>query len=248
MKGFNYAFVQKAEQPKKHELYIYDDITSAPHINWTTWSIEDSETSAEHFKKVLAEIPAEDEITVYINSAGGEAYEAIAIANQLRRHGHTTGIVDGMCHSAAFNILQGCDKRIMNPGTSAIIHNMWTIVQGNANDLRAAADSLDASMASCRQLYLERANITEEKLIELLDAETNLTPEQALEYGFIDEIGRTTEPAEQTASAEEERIASNENANRINSQLMEMVLGSTEPTKMKQGDAVKRDGFNRLFS
>ena len=65
---------------------------------------------------------------------------------------------------------------------------MWLQIAGNAEDLRKAADDLDVLMESNRQIYLERINISEEELIEMLENETYLTPEQAVEMGFADEI------------------------------------------------------------
>ena len=71
-----------------------------------------------------------------------------------------------------------------------MIHYAWNIVAGNATQLRKAADDLDTIMAGNRQSYLQKSNgkITEEKLIELLDAETWLTADQCIEYGFADEL------------------------------------------------------------
>lgn len=186
--GFNYVF-QLSQDSGEHELYIYDDIRELGDFNWETWSYDESETSAKHFRDLLSEIPDGDPITVYINSRGGDAYQAAAIASMLRRRsGKVTTVVDGASHSAAFTILQAGSHRVMNRGTSAIIHNMWTYAAGNSKQLREIADQLDIAMEGEIAYYMERAKISREKLIELLDAETTLTPEKALEYGFIDEI------------------------------------------------------------
>jgi len=84
--------------------------------------------------------------------------------------------------------LQAADRRIMGLGTSLLIHNMWLSIAGNADDLRKAADDLDVLMESNRQIYLERANVTEEELIDMMNKETYLTPEKAVEMGFADEV------------------------------------------------------------
>lgn len=76
----------------------------------------------------------------------------------------------------------------MGLGTSLLIHNMWLSIAGNADDLRKAADDLDVLMESNRQIYLERANVTEEELIDMMNKETYLTPEKAVEMGFADEV------------------------------------------------------------
>lgn len=113
----------------------------------------------------------------------------MAIYNLLKQKAnHKVGIVDGAAHSVAFLILQACDERKMCLGTTALIHNMWICCAGNATQLRKYADDLDDMMEANRQVFLERATITEERLKELLEAETYLTPDTALEYGLIDEI------------------------------------------------------------
>ena len=98
--------------------------------------------------------------------------------------------VDGFAYSIASVIMQAADRRIMGMGTSLLIHNMWLSVAGNAKELRKAADDLDVLMESNRQIYLERVNISEDELIEMLDSETYLTPEKAVEMGFADEVGK----------------------------------------------------------
>ena len=182
--------------PNTYDMYIYDDVAARGKFDWETWTEMPSETSAKYFRDKLSEIPADAVINLYINSNGGEVKEGVGIYNQLKRHGaKVNGIVDGNAYSVAFLILMACDHKTMNLGTSALVHNMWTIVAGNAKTLRKEADDLDKLMESNRQIFLEASGgkITEEKLIELMDAETFLTPDECLEYGFIDEVNRQQE-------------------------------------------------------
>ena len=86
----------------------------------------------------------------------------------------------------------------MGQGTTAIIHDMWKTVSGNAADLRAEADNLDVAMDSCVALFMQRAKISEDELREMMHKTTTLSPQMALEYGLIDEIG--VAPKEETAS------------------------------------------------
>lgn len=178
---------QQAAGPTK--LYLYDDVTKYGGFDWYTWSYSESETSANYFKEALEEIQDGSEIELHINSNGGSVSEGTTIYNLLKQKDCTvTGIVDGVAHSIAFLILQACDKRIMNLGTSALVHNMWMECYGNAEQLRKYADDLDTLMESNRQVFLERATIDDATLQELMDAETYLTPDKALEYGLIDEV------------------------------------------------------------
>jgi len=178
-----------------HDLFIYTDISAFGTFDWDTFSFVESETSADHIRDLLAEIPDTDEIHVHINSNGGDASEAVAIASMLRsRKGRTVAVVDGAAHSAAFTIVQGCSERVMYSGTTAFIHNAWADVSGNAAELRAAADALDATMVAVTDMYMERATCTRDELVALFDAGTMLSPEKALELGLIDRIATGTDP------------------------------------------------------
>lgn len=194
-KLFNYCFQQAAGGV--HKLYIYDDVKAYSRFNWETWKYEESETSAKYFREKLEQIPDTDTIELHINSNGGSVKEGVAIYNQLKQKKcKKVGYVDGVAYSVAFVILQACDERIMGIGTSALIHEIWIETCGNAKELRKMADDLDVLMESNRKIFLERSNLTEQQLIEMMEAETFLTPEQCLEYALIDEVGtyRAEEP------------------------------------------------------
>lgn len=186
-KPFNFCFQQAGNNV--HKLYIYDDVTAYGTFDWTTWTFKDSETSAKYFREQLAAIPDTDTIELHINSNGGSVKEGVAIYSQLKQAAcKKIGYVDGVAYSVAFLILQACDERVMGLGTSALVHNMWMSVDGNAKELRKAADDLDVLMESNRKIFLERSNLEEQQLIEMMEAETFLTPEKSLEYGLIDRI------------------------------------------------------------
>lgn len=193
-KQTKYCFRQEAGS-NVHQLFIYDDVSEYGTFDWWTWEYKESETSAEYFRKALAEIPETDTIELHINSYGGSVKEGVAIYNQLKQKKckEIVAYVDGFAYSIASIILQAADRRVMGLGTSLLIHNMWLQVAGNAEDLRKAADDLDVLMESNRQIYMEKVNITEEELIAMLATETYLTPQQAVEMGFADEVSNTSD-------------------------------------------------------
>lgn len=167
------------------ELYIYSTVERD---SW--WS--ESETSANYFRDELAKHPNAKEITIYINSLGGSVMEGIAIYNQLRRHpAHKTVRIDGFACSIASVIAMAGDTIIMPKNTVMMIHNAWTFAMGNSAELRKAADDLEIINQASRQAYLDKAGdkLSEEKLTELLDAETYLTAVQCMELGLIDSYG-----------------------------------------------------------
>ncbi len=204
----HYCFRQEAGSDV-HKLYIYDDVSEYGTYDWWTWEYTESETSAEYFRKALAEIPGNATIELHINSYGGSVKEGIAIYNQLKQKKckEIVAYVDGFAYSIASVIMQAADRRIMGLGTSLLIHNMWLSVAGNAKELRKAADDLDVLMESNRQIYMERVNITEDELIEMMDNETYLTPEKAVEMGFADEVGKAEMPAPDITKQLQQQLA-----------------------------------------
>ena len=181
--------MEPVQEANLTRLYLYDDVTEYGEFDWETWDYKESETSAKYFAGKLGEIPDGQTIELHINSNGGSVKEGVAIYNLLKqKQSHKIGIVDGVAHSVAFLVLQACDERKMCLGTTALIHNMWMYCAGNATQLRKFADDLDAMMEANRQVFLERATITEDELKTLMEQEAYLTPDKALEYGLIDAI------------------------------------------------------------
>lgn len=227
----NFCFQQSGNV---HKLYIYDDVSEYGEFDWTTWTYKESETSAKYFRKSLGDIPDGSTIELHVNSNGGSVKEGVTIYNLLKqKNAHITGIVDGVAYSVAFLILQACDERVMCLGTSAMIHEMWVSACGNARELRKLADDLDVLMQSNRQVFLERSNLEEQELAEMMTAETFLTPDQCIEYGLIDRIEGKTEVKDtslalqqrvtQLSEALEQRKTLQELAVLMNPQLAELV-------------------------
>jgi len=192
--------LKQAVQLDALDLHIYGYIEEMTY-DYATGNVAVSENSAKHFREALEAFPDVKQINVFVNSLGGYVIEAMAIRNQLKRHpAHVTGYVDGLAASAATFILTACDTVKMYSNTEQLLHNAESLSAGNANDHRKNAEVLDALMVGNRKAYLEKSNgkITEEKLIEILEAAAWLSAEQCLEYGFCDEI--ITEKADMTAA------------------------------------------------
>ena len=187
-----WEFKQSAD-PAVAELYIYGDVESDS-TNFWTGEVQRSETSANAFRAALEKSPELAQINIYINSYGGSVFEGTAIYNQLRRHpAHKTVYVDGFACSIASVIAMAGDEVVMPKNTLMMIHNMWMRAYGNAAELRKAADDLDVINTAGRQAYLQKAGdkLTEERLSEMMDAETWLTAEQCVELGLADRLADT---------------------------------------------------------
>lgn len=177
-----------------HKLYIYDEVSAQGKFNWNTWNYDESETSAKYFRNQLDDIPNGETIELHVNSAGGNVGEGVTIYNLLRQKAGTgsriVGYVDGMAYSIAMTIAMACDEIHMGLGTSMFLHNPWTVVSGNADQLRAMADQLDELSEASLQLYMSRATgITVDELREMMKKETMLAPDKCLQYGFCDVVG-----------------------------------------------------------
>lgn len=172
---------------------IYGDITSYP--------FDESDVSAFNLSKELEKVTAKT-IEVYINSYGGEVAEGLAIYNALKRHkAKVKTYVDGFACSIASVIAMAGDERYMYPTSLLMIHNAWTYASGNSADLRKVADDLDIMTSSSIKAYKEHVNISEEEIKELLDNETWLTADEALEKGFITKIAADTKNNKSNQSA-----------------------------------------------
>lgn len=173
------------------EIFIYDDIEADGYDWWSRETIE-SETSAKAIGAMLEQNADAKEIRMYVNSRGGSVLEAMGIRAHLLRHSaeKKTAYVDGWAASAASFILTACDEIVMLHGSVQMLHAMWAIVAGNADQLRKAADDLDRMMAGNRQIYLERSGdkLTEDELIQIMEAESWLTADECIQYGLADRI------------------------------------------------------------
>lgn len=191
MKPKFYSLAQNGEEAN---LSIYGDITSWP------WE-ELGEVSAVNLSRQLEQLEGVSRINVYINSYGGEVAEGLAIYNSLKRHpAQVVTYCDGFACSIASVIFMAGDVRVMNEASLLMIHNAWSVAQGNAAELRKVAKDLETITSASVAAYLSKVNITEEKVRSLMDKETWLSPAKALEYGFATEVNATeTENVSQNA-------------------------------------------------
>lgn len=156
-------------------------------------------------------------IDIYINSNGGSVFDGIAMYNVLKRHkAYKRVYVDGFACSIASVIAMVGNKIVMPKTSMMMIHNPWTVAVGNAEELRKIADDLDLMSEVIKNAYLSKTNLDEDKLSELMDAESFLTAEQCFEYGFCTQLGDETEQsveAVETALNDYQNLYANKLAN-----------------------------------
>lgn len=188
-----------ANDSNSADIFIYGEITKY------AWS-EDGDQSATTFKNELDALgDGIETINLYVNSPGGSVFEGITIHNMLKRHkAKVIAHVDALAASIASVIIMAADEIRMPSNSMLMIHNPWTLAMGNAAELRKQADDLDRIGNSSKQSYLQKAGdkLTDEKLQELLDAETWLSADEAFSYGLCDVV----EEANQMAASISEEI------------------------------------------
>lgn len=173
-------FYQLDDTEPEADLYIFGDIVG------NGW--KDSDRGGYEIVQELKNVSA-PAINVHINSYGGEVSEGLAIYNVLRESGKTvTTICDGFACSAASVVFMAGDVRIMRPASLLMIHNAWTYADGNADELRKAAADLDTITSASVEAYKVVAKISEEEIKQLMDAESWITPTDAVKYGFATDI------------------------------------------------------------
>lgn len=188
----------KAEEPKVGKIDIYGDIVFG---KWDKWTEDD--VAASEFKDDLESLGDVDTISVSINSYGGDVFAGQAIHSMLRAHPAQVEVyVDGIAASIASVIAMAGDVVRMPVNAMLMVHNPWTFAIGNADYMRKMADDLDKIRESLVAAYMHKVGgkITEDELTALLDAETFLTAEESVSFGFADVV---TEPVQIAAYASE---------------------------------------------
>lgn len=166
---------------KEAEIYIYGDITSWPWL--------ESDVSAYKLSRQIAELGDVGTIKVYINSYGGEVAEGLAIYNALKRHkAQIITVCDGFACSIASVIFAAGDVRKMSSASLLMIHNAWVHTSGNAAQLRKEAADLDTITQASVNAYKAASSISEDEIKTLMDAETWISPAEAIANGFATEI------------------------------------------------------------
>jgi ATP-dependent Clp protease protease subunit len=172
--------VNSAGKSKSVEISIYESIGQ----NW--WG---DGLTAKRFERDLKSFGEVANITLRINSGGGSVFEGNAIYNILRAHSasvHT--IVDGVAASIASIIALAGDTIEMPENAMMMIHNPLNCICGNADALRKMAKDLDTIKDSIVNVYESRTGLARDKISTMMDEETWMTADKAVELGFADTV------------------------------------------------------------
>lgn len=149
----------------------------------------DDDVTPQLFKDEL--MSGSGNITVWINSPGGDCVAAAQIYNMLMDyHGDVTVKIDGIAASAASVIAMAGTKVLMSPTALMMIHNPLTVAIGDSEEMQKAIDMLSSVKDSIINAYEIKTGLSRAKLSHLMDAETWMDANKAVELGFADEIMR----------------------------------------------------------
>lgn len=133
-------------------------------------------------------------ITVWINSPGGDCVAAAQIYNMLIDYkGDVTVKIDGIAASAASVIAMAGTKVLMSPVSMLMIHNPMTVAFGNKGEMEKAISMLDEVKESIINAYEIKTGMSRAKLSHLMDSETWMDANKAVELGFADDILKRSE-------------------------------------------------------
>ena len=161
------------------DLYFYGDIVSSW---WGAWDDADQYPSA--VRDFLKEAEGKN-LNIYINSGGGAVFAGMAIYNMLKRHqGFKTVYVDGVAASIASVIALAGDRTIIPSNAYMMIHKPWAAAVGNAEELRAMAESLDKVEEGILNAYAEHLadEVDIEAIKTMMANETWMTGDEAARY------------------------------------------------------------------
>ena len=177
MKFWNWT--TRKEEPSERVLLISGVIAEE---SWL-----DDQVSPQQFKEELEN--GEGDITVWINSPGGDCIAAAQIYNMLLSYkGTVTVQIDGIAASAASVIAMAGTKIMMSPVSMLMIHNPMTMVAGDKTEMEKAIAMLSEIKESIINAYEIKTKMTRESIAKLMDAETWMDATKAVELGFADDI------------------------------------------------------------
>jgi ATP-dependent Clp protease, protease subunit len=172
--------------------------------------------TAKRISAALRSIGARD-VIVNMNSPGGDFFEGVSIYNLLREHPHNVTVrVLGVAASAASVIAMAGDEIQVAKAGSLMIHNTMMIAFGNRNALREVAAIMEKFDGVMAELYADRTGLAPDEIEAMLDAETWMTGQEAVDQGFADALL----PADQVKEKKRADVANAAALQRIEAALM----------------------------
>jgi ATP-dependent protease ClpP protease subunit len=176
--------VAEKDKPTTAIMRIYENIGQ----DW--WTGEG--ITAKRFANDLEQLGNLKRLNIHINCLGGDCHTAQAIHSIIADYGcdKKTSYIDGVCASAATLIASAADEVVARHNTNYMIHFPWAVCIGNSSAMKKAAEYLEKLTVPIVSVYKEqvKGKIQEETIRKLMEEETWMTADEALEYGFVDKV------------------------------------------------------------
>ncbi|CQR74967.1 ATP-dependent Clp protease proteolytic subunit 1 [Sporomusa ovata DSM 2662] len=157
----------------------------------------DDDITPKKFKSELTE--STGDISVWLNSPGGDALAASQIYTMLKEYnGKVTVKIDGLAASAASVVAMAGDEVVMSPTACIMVHNPATMIFGEAADFQSGIKMLSEIKESIINAYEQKTGLSRAKIASMMDAETWFSAQKAVELGFADKILYAPEQVEAT--------------------------------------------------
>ncbi len=196
----------------------------------------DDEVTPELFREELE--AGQGDITVWINSPGGDCVAAAQIYNMLIDYkGDVTVKVDGIAASAASVIAMAGTKVLMSPVSMMMIHNPATIAFGDTAEMTRAIGMLDAVKDSIMNAYEIKTGMSRTRISHLMDAETWMDANKAVELGFADGVLQRRE-AEEAEDLEAPEVSMLYSRAAVTNSLMSKIAAKCRIPAGASGEAV----------
>ena len=171
----NWYNIQAKKSKKVVDIYIFDEIGAFG-------------MNAQSFIEEIKEFKNSD-INLHINCVGGDVFDGMAIYNILKkRTAKTTVYIEGIAASMGSVIALAADTVVMAENSLFMIHNAWGGANGEAKDMKKTAALLDKISGEIADIYVKKTKLPYDKVKDMMDEETWLNADEALDLGFIDSI------------------------------------------------------------
>lgn len=195
------------------EINMYGEVVERHPVDWWTGEpVPGNFIAVDDFLNDLEDLKSKDNITVYINSVGGDLYAGIAIYNRLKSlQGNVTTINDGLAASAGSIIFQAGSTRKVHPGSNIMVHQAMSMLFGyyQTNDLKQVIKQLDAGNKAAVNIYTEASGRDAASMKAMVDKETWLTGQEAVDAGLADEVIESDAPITMSLTADRSHMLVN---------------------------------------
>lgn len=249
-------YTMASKEDDTAEIVMYGEIVEQRPTNFFTGEHEEGNfIILNEFLDDFKTIENAKNLTIRMNSYGGDAAVSLMIHNKLRELANNgtslVCIVDGVAMSGGSLIMCACDNVKVNPSSLIMIHNCLTFACGsyNAEELRKLASSCDAFDKSQVEVYRRKTGLSEKEIKDMMNDTTYITGKEAIEKGFADELLEDSTPVKIAANANKTKMYVNGNEFNIGNRFP---LPENIPTVEAEGihsvkiDNIPEEGGNKM--